>query len=51
MKPNYYVLRASSGLFVCAESGGNSVAVANRAVGAEWETFRIVPISDNKVAL
>lgn len=51
MKPDYYLLRTCKNFFVCAEKGGNSIAVANRTIAREWETFRIVPITDNKVAL
>lgn len=47
-------LRASNGMYLCAENGGGGSIVANRAVPAQWETFTLIdpdgpPLTTNEL--
>jgi hypothetical protein len=44
-------LRAHNGQYVCAEEGGNRELIADRNWDREWETFEIVKLEGNQVAL
>jgi hypothetical protein len=44
-------LRAPTGNYVAAERGGGRELVANRGSIGDWETFEIVFVAENKVAL
>jgi hypothetical protein len=44
-------MRAPTGKYVSAESGGGKELVANRDSIGDWETFEIVFVAENKVAL
>ena len=44
-------LRAHNGQYVCAENGGKSDLVVNRARAGAWETFELVNMEDNHIAL
>ena len=44
-------LRAHNEQYVCAEEGGNKELMANRKLAREWETFEIVKLEGNHVAL
>lgn len=46
-----FALMTDDGHFLCAEKGGGGNLVADREGVATWETFRIVPLKDNKIAL
>jgi hypothetical protein len=39
-------LKAANGQYVCAESGGNDVLVANRDAIGPWEQFTIIETSE-----
>lgn len=44
-------LRAHNGQYVCAEEGGKKELMADRNLAREWETFEIVKLEGNQVAL
>ena len=44
-------LRAHNGQYVCAEGGGGGKVVADRNEIAEWETFALIDLGNDKVAL
>jgi hypothetical protein len=44
-------LRAPTGYYVAAERGGGRELVANRGSIGDWETFEIIFVAENKVAL
>ncbi len=47
---NKFAIMTDNGHFLSAEKGGGGNLVANREGVATWETFRIVPVDDNKIA-
>jgi hypothetical protein len=44
-------LKAPNGKYVCAEGGGGKELVANRGAIGDWETFELIFVDENKVAL
>lgn len=46
-----FAIMTNDGHFLCAEKGGGGNLVANRESVATWETFRIVALNSNKIAL
>ena len=44
-------IRSANEKYICAENGGGCELVANRSDIVIWETFQMLPVSDNKVAL
>ena len=44
-------LRTHNGQYVCAENGGTRDLIADRNLAREWETFELVKLEDNHVAL
>ena len=43
--------RAANGQYLCAENGGDSELMVNRSEIVTWETFQMLPVEDDKVAL
>jgi len=37
--------------YLCAESGGGTILVANRSSASGWETFRVRSINCNSISL
>jgi hypothetical protein len=44
-------LKASGGLYLCAEGGGGGIAIANRPEAGPWETWTVVTYDDGRVSL
>ena len=50
-KPKTFNLKAINGMYVCADLSLNRTIIANRQNAWEWETFTLVFLTENKIAI